>query len=97
MRTHFYDIQAWAAQARERGVSPAIVERVVRLNPDPEPGRALRGIHYKDDRAWALMYGHMRKGAFIRRYGREAFDAVDPQDIRKRGRRVLVSIRAITR
>lgn len=71
----------------ERHVSPAIIERVLRLNPEPEEGRLLRGIHYKGQRDPRVWFGMIGKGAFIRRCGRAAYDALPREAKYKDGRR----------
>jgi hypothetical protein len=71
-------------------VSPDIIDRVVRLNPNPVEGDRMRGIHYKcqdDPRVW---FGAVGKGEFIRRFGRAAFQALNSTAILKRGRRVYI-------
>lgn len=75
---------------QSRGVSPAIIERVVRLNPDHEPGSVLRGIHYSNtgDPRWTC--GATTKGDFIRKYGRSAFESFLTAALIKRGRRVYI-------
>lgn len=71
-------------------VGPEIIERVVRMNPGAIEGDLLRGIHYKrrDDPQWWI--DCIGKGAFLRRFGRVAFDTLDPRAILKRGRRVYI-------
>lgn len=74
----------------ERHVSPAIIERVLRLNPTYTPGVRLRGIHYKGLNDPGLWWGFISKGECIRRFGRAWFQAVPRHEIRKYGKRVYV-------
>lgn len=72
-------------------VSEAIVERVLRLNPDPREGYRLRGFHYKDGRGWGLMTGMIQKGEVLQCHGREVWDRIPRSEWVKKGRRVWVS------
>lgn len=76
---------------RAAHVSPAIIERVLRLNPNPESGTKLRGIHYKDAAHSYRFARFVSKGRFIRRYGREAFERIPTRELHKDGRRIYVS------
>lgn len=78
---------------RARGVSEAILERVIRLNPNPVEGERLRGLHLTamESREMFWLYDCIGKGEFLRRYGRDAFARVPRQHLRKRGRRVYVT------
>ncbi|RAK52118.1 hypothetical protein [Phenylobacterium deserti] len=78
------------AHLRRMKVGPAVAERVLRLNPDPQEGERLRGLHYKradDPRFWFFM---ISKGQFIRERGRAAYAALPRQAIYKQGRREFV-------
>jgi hypothetical protein len=79
------------ADLRHRGVGEAIIERVLRLNYDPQPGVRLRGIHFvrHGDPRWA--WGCISKGEVIRRHGRAAWEAMPRSLIHKQGRRSYVS------
>lgn len=83
-------LAAWRPVLKQRHVSAAIVERIERLNPSPQFGVRLRGIHYKDDGGYEVLTNSIRKGAFIRRFGREAYNALDRRHIIKRGRREYI-------
>lgn len=74
---------------RQRGVSPEIIARVLRLNTPEEMrgGYELRGIHYKPGRWWGLPRGLMQKGKVLRFHGRAVWDAIPRGGIRKHGRR----------
>jgi hypothetical protein len=80
---------------RRRGVSPAIIERVLRLNGPEDIGsfKPLRGIHYKPGSWWGLPRGLVQKGEILRRHGREVWDAIAAEAHVKNGRRVWVSYR----
>lgn len=74
----------------DRGLSPDIIDRVVRLNPVLVEGMHLRGLYQRrffDPHIWD---GYVGKGEFLRRFGRAAFEALDPRAILKRGRRVYI-------
>lgn len=75
------------SQLREAKVSEAIIERVMRLNPDPHPGARLRGIHYKRAFGPSRYEGWCSRSQVIREYGRDAWDEIDPRYLRKHGRR----------
>lgn len=75
---------------RERGVSPEIIERVLRLNPRPQLGEKLRGIHYKEGRGWGFMRDYVQKGYVLRVYGHEVWGRIPRSAHIKRGRRVWV-------
>jgi hypothetical protein len=78
---------------RARKISEAIIERVIRLNPNFNPGCYARGLHLtgreKAEMFW--MSGSIQKGEFIQRYGREAFASIPSDGLCKRGRRVYVT------
>lgn len=84
---------------QNHGVSPSIIERVLRLNPDYTPGRRLRGIHRSTDERdhMCLQRGFVTKGWVIRRYGREGFDKL-PRGLwsaERCGKRLYVSREAV--
>jgi hypothetical protein len=75
------------ARLRQRGVGPEVIARVERLNPAPQEGEALRGLHFKrfgDPRPCLNVCG---KGEFVRRFGREAWEAIPRDRLLRRGRR----------
>lgn len=77
---------------QQRGLGAELIARVMRLNPNPEPGVMLRGIHLAStakDRRW--QYGDVSKGEVIRRRGRSAWDAVPKGLIRRDGKRAYIS------
>lgn len=85
------------AKMRHWGEAERIIERVARLNPDGiTPGSWPRGYHphwrYQPDPA---EFGLVGKGAFITKYGREAWDALPGDVIRKNGRRQYVEQTAV--
>jgi hypothetical protein len=77
---------------RARKVGEAIIERVLRLNPEPRVGVRLRGLHYKEGAAWGLPRGLIQKGEVLRRYGREAWARIPRERWVKDGRRVWVRL-----
>jgi hypothetical protein len=78
---------------RRRHVAPAIIERVLRLNPNHEPGERLRGIHYKRDPRWQSDW--WSRGDVIRRFGREAIARLPAWAVRKDGKRVYYTREAV--
>jgi hypothetical protein len=85
-------LEALERLLRAHKISPDTIDRVLRLNAayDYAEGVRVRGIHYSktdDPRLWG---DWETKGGFIRRYGREAWDRLDPTRIRKQGRRKYV-------
>jgi hypothetical protein len=93
MRQELRDV---LAQLAGIGVGSAIIERVARLNPDPQPAQRLRGIHFTSHERANLFWriGAIGKGEFLRRYGRERFAKLGPADLIKRGRRIYVRYHA---
>jgi hypothetical protein len=75
-------------------VSPAVRERVMRLNPFPREGELPRGWHPKNT-GRRINIDACGKGEFIRLYGREAFARVPRTALFKDGRRVFVSATAL--
>lgn len=80
---------------QKRGVGTAIIERVLRLNPVLVEGQRLRGIHFKDQDNPCWLLGAYSKGAFIAKFGRDAFNAIPKHRLIKRGRRVWVEREAV--
>lgn len=76
-----------------RHVSPAIIDRVVRLNPQHVRGQNLRGIHYKPNPRW--LSGWYGKGEFIAKHGAEAWARIPKACKHKQGRREFVSREAV--
>lgn len=76
-----------------RHVSPEIIDRVLRLNPNPQEGVRLRGLHRYSSPCWE--YDWVSKGAFVREFGREAWSAMPIEEIRKRGKRAFVTREAV--
>lgn len=78
---------------RRRGVSEAIIERVMRLNT-PETAedfyRPMRGIHYKPGGRYLMHMDAASKGEIIRRFGREVWSRIPRSAHRKYGRRIFV-------
>ena len=63
----------------------------MRLNPDPRPGAEMRGWYVPPTcRHRLACSGDMSRGQFIRTYGRRVWDALEPIDISKDGRRMYV-------
>lgn len=81
---------------RSRGVGRAIIDRVLRLNPNPREGQRLRGIHFKQTyRVRRFFMDFVSKGEFIRQYGRPVWDRIPMAYIEKDGKRSYVSRRAV--
>lgn len=81
---------------RKEHVSPHIIERVLRLNPDGgKRFRRLRGLHRTEPgrRLWTV--DAISKGEVIRRFGREVFDRVPRWAYIKRGRRRFATQRDV--
>lgn len=67
-------------------------ERIQRLNPNgPADGVMIRGYHPTNDSWFWMCRDVMRKGRFIKRFGREAWAKLPRQAIVKTGRREGVS------
>lgn len=81
-------VRAWLGA---RHVSPEIIDRVIRLNPRLVEGEKLRGFHYTGNSDPQIHYDCMAKGAFIRRYGRAAWERVAARGVIKRGHRKYVT------
>lgn len=86
-----------AAGLRAMGVSQAIVERVMRLNPNPDQGQMPRGIHFKRHYEPAYWEGWVPIRAAEKRFGTDVVAAVPKDEIRKSGRRRYVHMRAVQR
>lgn len=78
-----------------RGVSKEIIERVIRLNPDLREGERLRGLNYKRFFELGIYLDVVRKGWVIRKYGRDVWARIPPNQKIKRGRREYVTSRAL--
>lgn len=83
------------AALKAKRVSPEIISRVMRLNPEASHGRPLRGVHYTQGSAVLMMWGWISKGDVIRKHGREGFERLPREVIHKRGKRVYVSREAV--
>lgn len=78
-------------ELREQNISPAIIERVLRLNPNPRRGYLLRGIHYKNYDSPRFTMDCTTKGEVLRRFGRDVFDRIPKDRWIRRGRRIWVN------
>lgn len=89
-------IERAVQEMRRQHVSQEIIDRVIRLNPNPKEGEWLRGWHRQSDERWRLFWssGAIRRRDFVRLYGKEKFAALPKDCLIKRGRRVYVSQRA---
>lgn len=76
----------------QRKITPAVRERILRLNPNPREGQLLRGYHPNNHfRYWRYTLDCVPKGEFIRKHRRKAWDAL-PNGLKyKDGRRRWVS------
>jgi hypothetical protein len=85
------------AMLAQRNVSPDIIDRVIRVNTHLREGERLLGIHYTSMRDGEPVWrgGLVRKGEFLRRYGRQAWARLPKRSITKRGRREYVTREAI--
>lgn len=74
-----------------------VIRRIVRLNPHGvPPGQMPRGWHPKRTTWYCeMLYAHMSKGNFVRKYGREEWDHVPKYLIIKDGRRAYVALRYV--
>lgn len=82
---------------RKQHVSPHIIERVLRLNPEGGRRLRLRGLHRKESGRHLWTVDAASKGEIIRRFGREVFDRI-PRDAHiKRGRHIFVNSRDVHR
>lgn len=75
----------------ERGFGEALIERVVRLNPNPVPGCQLRGLNLSRNRDGAFYRDLISKGASIRQRGRQWFDGLPKHLHVKCGKRVYIA------
>lgn len=76
-----------------RRVSPAIIDRVMRMNDFAEPGRILRGIHYQSvrDRRFNFERNFAPIGCVFRKHGRPFVEQIDRRYIVHDGRRRYVT------
>jgi len=84
-------VTAVRAKLAARHVHPDIIERVIRLNPKLEEGYWLRGIHYKRHHEPGINIDAQPKGRFLKKHGREAWDAIPKDRIIKKGRREYIT------
>lgn len=78
---------------RKHHVGEAIIQRVLRLNPDSHEGQRLRGIQRQETLPVKQFYrACVGKGEFIRRFGRPAWEWLKEYGWYDRdGRRVMIS------
>lgn len=75
-------------QCCERGIGPTVRDRIVRLNPTGSESRRVRGWHPSATaKHLMMMHDVIGKGAFIKRHGRAAWDALPNGMLWKCGRR----------
>ena len=79
------------ALCRRHGVSSAVRERIVRLNPQTPDGERLRGYHPNSTSVFRSERDLVGKGEFIRVRGRAAWNALPNGLIFRYGRRQYVS------
>lgn len=72
-------------------VSPEIIDRIIRLNPELREGASLRGWNYKRFREPGINLDCISKGRFLQRFGRSAYESLPASAFMKRGRRVYVT------
>lgn len=95
MLRRYADLCAEVWCRTQRGLAPAIAERVLRLNFNWTPGRELRGLHRTGQNNPRWLHNAVPKGEFIRAFGREAFAAIPNHLLFKRGRRRWVKRGAV--
>lgn len=77
---------------RRHGCGERLIARVLRLNPDPEPRSALRGVHYASTVGRnRLLRDEVSKGEVIRRCGRDVWERIPRGYIRKDGKRAYIA------
>jgi hypothetical protein len=70
--------------------NPHVIDRIVRLNPNPKEGEMLRGWHPARHVGRMWHRDVIGKGAFIRKYGRIEYELLPEQAIIKDGKRVYI-------
>lgn len=73
-------------------VSPTILERVERLNPNHREGGRARGIYRKPTAARIARYGYMSKGQFLRQHDPILWKLIPSGCIVKQGRRKFLRL-----
>ena len=80
------------ALCRRHGVSDAVRDRIVRLNPNTPEGERLRGYHPNSTSVFRAERDLVGKGEFIREHGLAAWKALPNGLIFRYGRRQYVSM-----
>jgi hypothetical protein len=74
--------------------TPAVRERIERLNPKRVPGTAIRGYH-PHKRSVDYSFGHMSFRMVFAIYGREAWDKMPACEFVRSGKRRAIRIEAL--
>lgn len=96
-KLHQYrELVTWVSHLRHRcHVSEPILARIMRLNTGWQPATRLRGIRRTSHEFDAFWGAWVPKGEFIRKNGRDAFNAIPHHLLVKRGRRRWVARHAV--
>jgi hypothetical protein len=85
------DLQLLLDWMKQRGISPAIIDRVKRLNPNYQRCEFPRGMRPR----LPQLLPTVGRGEFLRTHGREAYDSIPRMYIIKDGRRRRITAQAV--